>query len=133
MGFKLLKLWALMPALALLTLVSFAPQLRAQDSSKNAKTDSRWVKVSVSLPGSVTKFPAGDGAEIATSQCLICHSAGMVLRQPALSDSQWRAIITKMRTAYGAPLPPEQVGALAAYLSKSISGRGGSDSSPTTR
>jgi mono/diheme cytochrome c family protein len=120
-------------AIALLLLVIVVPQLRAQDLSKNKKADSRWVKVSVSLPDSVTKFPAGDGAEIATSQCLICHSAGMVLRQPALSDAQWRTIINKMRTAYGAPLPAEQVGALAAYLSKSISEGGGSDSSPTTR
>jgi mono/diheme cytochrome c family protein len=47
-----------------------------------------------------------------------CHSADMVLHQPALTASQWRATIHKMRTAYGAPLPAEQVDALTTYLSR---------------
>jgi mono/diheme cytochrome c family protein len=85
------------------------------------------------FPTSVATFPAGDGADIANSQCLICHSAGMVLRQPALSESEWRATINKMRTAYGAPLPADQVDGLAVYLSKLISEHGASDSSRTTK
>jgi hypothetical protein len=42
----------------------------------------------------------------------------MVLTQPALTPSQWQAIINKMRTAYGAPLPAEQVEGLSAYLAQ---------------
>jgi mono/diheme cytochrome c family protein len=81
----------------------------------------RWAKVSVELPASKTSFPPGDGAEI-TGQCLICHSADMVLRQPPLTKDEWTAEINKMRNAFGAPLPPDQVEALARYLYR-INGR----------
>lgn len=108
-------------------LASAAPQLWAQNQASTERPDTRWAKVSVVLPTSATTFPAGDGANIANSQCLICHSAGMVLRQPALSEAQWQTIIGKMRTAYGAPLPVDQINALAAYLSKTISEHGAPD------
>lgn len=89
--------------------------------------DARWGMVSVRLPASATLFPAGDGAVIANSQCLICHSAGMVLTQPARTQEQWKETINKMRSAYGAPLPAEQVDPLATYLSRLSSGEAGSD------
>jgi len=76
----------------------------------------KWVKVSVELPASQTPFPPGDGAVIANAQCLICHSAGMVLRQPPLTQDEWVGEINKMRNAYGAPLPADQIDALAKYL-----------------
>jgi hypothetical protein len=82
----------------------------------------KWVKVSVDLPASQTPFPPGDGAVIANAQCLICHSAGMVLRQPPLTQDEWVGEINKMRNSYGAPLPAEQVEPLALYL-HSINGR----------
>ena len=106
-------------------LVVGAPQLRAESTGgspeKTAKqSDAHWSKVSVELPTSLTPFPAGEGSVIANAQCLICHSAGMVLRQPARTQEQWKETINKMRSAYGAPLPAEQVDALAAYLSRLI-------------
>ena len=109
-------------ALAGLLIVG-APQLRAENTAsppeKTAKqSDARWGKVSVDLPTSLTPFPAGEGAVIANAQCLICHSAGMVLRQPARTQEQWKETINKMRSAYGAPLPAEQVDVLATYLSQ---------------
>jgi hypothetical protein len=55
-------------------------------------------------------------------QCLICHSAGMVLRQPPLTKEEWRSEVQKMRSAYGALLPADQVDALSEYL-KRINGR----------
>ena len=77
-------------------------------------------KLSVSLPASAALFPPGEAAEIANGQCLLCHSAGMVLRQPRRTEDQWKAVITKMRQAYGAPLPAEQVDPLAAYLARVV-------------
>jgi len=86
-------------------------------TEKAAKRPVRtWSKLSVELPASQTLFPAGDGADIANGQCLICHSAGMVLRQPPLTQDEWRSEINKMRNAFGAPLPADQVDALARYL-----------------
>jgi mono/diheme cytochrome c family protein len=82
----------------------------------------KWTKVSVELPTSQTPFPPGDGAVIANAYCLICHSAGMVLRQPPLTQDEWVVEINKMRNSFGAPLPADQVAALAKYL-RTINGR----------
>jgi hypothetical protein len=89
----------------------------------------RWTKVSVVLPTSENRFPPGKGSEI-TGQCLICHSAGMVLRQPPLTFDEWMGEINKMRNAFGAPLPADQVDTLAKYLYR-INGRH-SPGGPTT-
>ena len=86
-----------------------------------------WVKVSVEFPTSYTAFPPGNGADIANGQCLICHSAGMVLRQPPLTVDEWTGEINKMRNSFGAPLPADQIAALARYL-HSINGRQDSSS-----
>ena len=82
----------------------------------------KWVKVSVDLPVSQISFPPGNGSVIANAYCLICHSAGMVLRQPPLTQDEWTVEINKMRNAFGAPLPADQVEALAKYL-RSINGQ----------
>ena len=110
-------------ALAGLLLVAGAPQLQAQNTSSSqakppTKSDVQWSKVSVQLPTSPTPFPAGQGADIANSQCVICHSPDMVLYQPARTQEQWKETINKMRSVYGAPLPAEQVDVLATYLSQ---------------
>jgi mono/diheme cytochrome c family protein len=88
-------------------------------SGKKDDASRQWAVVSVELPVSDENFPPGVGADIATSQCLICHSAGMVLRQPPLTKEEWRAEIMKMRSAYGALIPDDQVDRLSEYL-KSI-------------
>jgi mono/diheme cytochrome c family protein len=82
----------------------------------------KWVKVSVDLPASQISFPPGNGSVIANAYCQICHSAGMVLRQPPLTQDEWTVEINKMRNAFGAPLPADQVEALAKYL-RSINGQ----------
>ncbi len=81
----------------------------------------KWTGVSVDLPVSQVSFPPGNGSVIANAYCLICHSAGMVLRQPPLTQDEWTVEINKMRNAFGAPLPADQVEALAKYL-RSING-----------
>jgi len=115
--------WAIPVALAGLLLAMGVPQLQAQTTSSSkdkvpAQSDVQLAKVTVQLPTNVTLFPAGQGAEIANSQCLTCHSADMVLHQPARTQEQWKDTINKMRSAYGAPLPPEQVDVLATYLAR---------------
>jgi cytochrome c5 len=84
--------------------------------------DLNWTKVSVELPTSRARFPAGSGADVANAQCLMCYSAGMVLRQHPLTQDQWTGEIEKMRSAYGAPLPADQVETRARYL-HSVVGR----------
>jgi hypothetical protein len=75
----------------------------------------------VELPVSQTPSPAGEGSVIANAQCLICHSGGMILRQPARTQEQWKENINKMRSSYGPLLPAEQVDALASTASPTAS------------
>ena len=70
----------------------------------------------VDLPGSEQMFPGDTSAQAINNNCLGCHSTDMVLAQPALSPSSWREEIGKMRTAYKAPVPEEDVPAIVAYL-----------------
>ena len=84
----------------------------------------------VNLPTSAALFPAGKGSDIANANCLICHSAGMVLRQPPLTLAEWTTEIGKMKGSFGAPIAPDQIDALAHYLA-AINGRA-SGSGPTT-
>jgi cytochrome c5 len=95
-------------------------------SSANADTAGKRqvppTVVRVQLPAGDEAFPPGAGSDIASSQCQICHSAGMVLTQPPLKKDEWRAEIIKMRTVYGAPIPEDQVEGLVEYL-RNINGR----------
>ena len=79
-------------------------------------------EVHVSLPPGTTSFPPGPGSDLADQHCVVCHSAGMVLRQPPLSFDEWKAEAAKMRTVYGAPFPAENIDAIARYLN-SINGK----------
>jgi mono/diheme cytochrome c family protein len=73
--------------------------------------------VNVDLPQSDRMF-TGQGADAANNNCLACHSAGMVLNQPALSKTAWAAEVNKMVNAYEAPIEPNDVGAIVEYLSR---------------
>ncbi len=71
----------------------------------------------IALPGDLgMAFKPGAGAEVAERYCLQCHSSAYVSRQPLLSSAQWTAEIKKMRTAFGAAIPDDQVPALVTYL-----------------
>jgi mono/diheme cytochrome c family protein len=111
-------------AIALGTGLTWPRTVNSEPAAKEVVKGSvpKWVKVSVDLPASQVSFPSGNGSVIANAYCLICHSAGMVLRQPPLTQDEWSVEINKMRNAFGAPLPADQVEALAKYL-RSINGQ----------
>jgi sulfite dehydrogenase len=70
------------------------------------------------LPIETAKFKPGPGAELAISQCLLCHSADYISTQPPLDRAGWMAGVQKMREKYGAPISTNQVDALVDYLVK---------------
>jgi mono/diheme cytochrome c family protein len=72
--------------------------------------------VTVDLPAGDRVFPGGAAADAINNNCLACHSAGMVLNQPALPKTQWDAEVIKMHTAYKAPIDPKDVEAILDYL-----------------
>jgi cytochrome c5 len=71
---------------------------------------------SIALPADTEALPDGPHADLVTARCTACHSAGMILTQPALSKAQWQATVTKMREVYKAPVPVGEDAAIIAYL-----------------
>jgi hypothetical protein len=100
---------ALLPV-ALIVGVAIAPFCAQAESQLSLKS------VSVDLPPGDDMFPNGPGADAINNNCLACHSADMVLNQPALPTVQWQAEVDKMRTAYKAPIDPKDVDAILEYL-----------------
>ena len=72
--------------------------------------------VSVDLPVGDRMFPGDTAADAINNNCLSCHSAGMVLNQPALPAAAWQAEVAKMINTYQAPVAPEDVAAIVDYL-----------------
>jgi cytochrome c553 len=72
--------------------------------------------VGVILPHSDSTFPGGRGADAINNDCLICHSAGMVLDQASLSRAAWQNEVEKMRNDFKAPFAAEDVPAIVDYL-----------------
>ncbi len=81
-----------------------------------AATPLELKSVKLDLPDSDKMFPTGPGSDAINNNCLACHSAGMVLEQPALSKQAWAAEVNKMINNYKAPIAAEDVGAIVGYL-----------------
>jgi cytochrome c5 len=73
--------------------------------------------VRVDIPDREMTFP-GSGSDAINNNCLVCHSAGMVLNQPALPKAAWQAEVAKMIQVYKAPVAPEDVAAIVDYLTR---------------
>jgi hypothetical protein len=81
-----------------------------------AASPSELKPVKIDLPDSDKMFAAGPGSDAINNNCLACHSADMVLNQPALSKQAWAAEVNKMINNYKAPIAPEDVGPIVEYL-----------------
>jgi cytochrome c553 len=95
--------------IAVLAVIALVPVCAQAEEKLTLKS------VSVDLPTGDRMFE-GPGADAANNNCLACHSAGMVLNQPAMSKAQWRTEVEKMRTAYKAPIDSNDVDSIADYL-----------------
>ena len=72
--------------------------------------------VNVDFPDPGRMFPGDSKADAINNNCLACHSAGMVLTQPALSRAEWQSEVEKMRSTYKAPVEESDVPAIVDYL-----------------
>ena len=97
--------------LALLSAAAAMPPAGHAQSSLTLKS------VSVDLPDRGTMF-SGAGSDVVNNNCLACHSAGMVLNQPALSAAAWQAEAEKMIHVYKAPVDEKDVPAIVEYLTR---------------
>ena len=71
---------------------------------------------SVELPVGDRTFPGGTSADAINANCVTCHSAGMVLNQPALSRADWTTEVHKMANVYKAPVSDADQAAIIDYL-----------------
>ncbi len=59
----------------------------------------------------------GAGAEAAGAQCNTCHTSDyIVMNSVFLSAADWKAEVSKMRTAFGATIDDGTAAEIAAYL-----------------
>jgi cytochrome c5 len=100
-----------MLSLALMTGVVLAPL------AGRAATPLQLESISVDLPQSDRMF-TGQGADVINNNCLACHSAGMVLNQPALTKAAWQTEVSKMINFYKAPISAADVTAIVDYLAR---------------
>src|SRR5260370_25326170 len=77
----------------------------------------RLQSVKVDLPQSDRMF-TGQGADAINNNCLACHSADMVLNQPALTKAAWEAEVNKMIQIYKAPVAAADAAAVVDYLNR---------------
>lgn len=81
-----------------------------------------WVQDRLAIKSTTVDLPAGDSlfpgseADAINNNCLACHSADMVLNQPALPRATWDAEVHKMINTYKAPVDEKDVGAIVDYL-----------------
>jgi mono/diheme cytochrome c family protein len=74
----------------------------------------------IELPRDTAMLKPGPGADMATGQCLICHSAEYITTQPRDKPlAFWKAEVEKMKKVYGAPIADDQIDSVAAYLARS--------------
>ena len=83
----------------------------------NAQSPLTLKSVSIDLPDPGTMF-SGAGSDAINNNCLACHSAGMVLNQPALSAAAWQAEAEKMIHVFKAPVDEKDVPAIVDYLTR---------------
>jgi hypothetical protein len=73
-------------------------------------------ETSLSLPPETAKLKPGPGVELATANCLLCHSADYINIQPRFTRAVWKAEVAKMQAKYGAPISTNNFDALTDYL-----------------
>ena len=94
-----------------------APAQTPMPQTSAPKSAAAGAKVNVTLPGDLSfAFKPGHGSQAAQTYCLTCHSSAYVSTQPPLDRAHWDAEVTKMRKAFGAPIPDKDAAEIVDYL-----------------
>jgi cytochrome c5 len=88
----------------------------AVTSAAAAAAPIEFKSVNIDLPDSDKMFRDGPGSDTINNNCLACHSADMVLNQPAMPKDVWKSEVDKMISTYKAPIAAEDVTAIVDYL-----------------
>jgi cytochrome c5 len=88
----------------------------AQDAASQASSP-EGITRSITIPSVRIELKEGEGRVKTETYCNICHSVDYITMQPKFPRSQWTATVNKMIKTFGAPIPPEDAGAIISYLS----------------
>jgi mono/diheme cytochrome c family protein len=59
----------------------------------------------------------GAGDDATATSCSVCHTSNyIIMNSPFLTPDAWKAEVTKMRAAFGAPIDDPTAATIAAYL-----------------
>lgn len=72
--------------------------------------------VGFGFPTAGRDFPPGPGADTMAGNCMSCHTPGMILNQPTLTQAEWTGEVTKMVKVYKAPIADTDIPAIVTYL-----------------
>jgi hypothetical protein len=62
-------------------------------------------------------LPPGPGQDAVEAACSVCHSLSYIpMNSRFMTPEVWKAEVTKMRTAYGAPIDDDAANEIIAYL-----------------
>lgn len=63
------------------------------------------------------KLKPGAGLDAVTASCAICHTLNYIrMNSPFLTPDAWKAEVTKMRQAFGAPIDDDTATQIMNYL-----------------
>jgi cytochrome c5 len=66
-------------------------------------------------------FPPGPGKDVVEGGCAMCHSLSYIRTNSRfMTPDVWKAEVTKMRTAFGAPIDDDAANEIIAYLVKNF-------------
>lgn len=71
---------------------------------------------SITLPAIEVTLRDAPGREPAEKFCGICHSLDYITTQPKFPKAKWQGAVAKMIKVYGAPIPEENAGIIADYI-----------------
>ena len=87
----------------------------------------------IQLPPENPQLKPGPQADMVMASCLVCHSWDYVTTQPVLPRTTWKAIVTKMKVTFGAPLADDRIEPIVDYLVRAYGNEqavGGANQSP---
>lgn len=62
-------------------------------------------------------LPLKTGGDVAAANCNVCHTSDyIIMNSPFLTPAAWKAEVTKMRSAFGAPIDDETTAEIIDYL-----------------
>ena len=95
-----------------LTICAAALALAGCDS----ESEVTFTDVAITLPDDPLELPEGPGREAVLENCTACHSPSTLLQQPKVSAEKWQSIAKKMIEVYKAPVDPDAIPQVAAYM-----------------